>query len=95
MRPLAARQDASPAALRLAIRRTVDGVSVDTVRRKGPIGIEPFDVVLKHSTALLTSYRRSSTTAVDANWQAGQNHGVGNGTVARATGEYVAKLTMQ
>jgi hypothetical protein len=39
-------------------------VSVDTVRRKGPIGIEPFDVVLKHSTALLTSYRRSSTTAV-------------------------------
>ena len=38
---------------------------------------------------------RASNTAVDANRQAGQNHGVGNGTVARATGEYVAKLTMQ
>jgi hypothetical protein len=51
MGPLDARQDASPAALRLAIRRTPDGVLVHTVKRKGPIGVELFDVVLKHSPA--------------------------------------------
>jgi cell division inhibitor SulA/protein ImuA len=63
MRPLAARQDASPAALRLAIRPTADGVSIDIVKRKGPIGVEPFDLVLKHSPVLLNPYGRTSKSA--------------------------------
>jgi protein ImuA len=54
VRPLAARQDSSPATLRLAITPSVDGVSVDIVKRKGPIGTGPFNVVLQPSPALIS-----------------------------------------
>lgn len=63
MRPLAARHDASRAALRLAVRPVAEGVSVDIVKRKGPIGIEPFDVALKPSPILLSPHGRPSKTS--------------------------------
>jgi protein ImuA len=58
VRPLAARQDSSPATLRLAITPSVDGVSVDIVKRKGPIGAGPFNVVLQPSPALISLHGR-------------------------------------
>jgi hypothetical protein len=60
LRPIAVQQDTSPASLRLAIRPAADGVSVNIVKRKGPIGIEPFDVTLKPSPILLSPYGRST-----------------------------------
>jgi cell division inhibitor SulA/protein ImuA len=60
LRPLAVQQDASPASLRLAIRPAADGVSVNIVKRKGPVGTEPFDLALKPSPILLSPYGRSS-----------------------------------
>lgn len=63
LRPLAAQQDTSPASLRLAIRPADGGVSVNIVKRKGPIGIEPFDLTLTPSPILLSPYGRSSKPA--------------------------------
>ncbi|SAL05466.1 cell division protein [Caballeronia arationis] len=60
LRPIAAQQDASPAALRLALRPVADGVSVDIIKRKGPVGIEPFAVALKPSPILLSPHGRPS-----------------------------------
>jgi cell division inhibitor SulA/protein ImuA len=62
-RPLAVQQDTSPASLRLAIRPAADGVSVTVVKRKGPIGIEPFDLALKPSPILLSPHGRSNRPA--------------------------------
>ncbi|BBU33444.1 hypothetical protein BTHE68_71780 (plasmid) [Burkholderia sp. THE68] len=60
LRPLAAQQDASPASLRLAVRPAAEGVSIDIVKRKGPLGIEPFDVAVRPSPILLSPHGRSS-----------------------------------
>jgi protein ImuA len=59
IRPLAAQQDSSPAALRLAVRPSPVGVSVDVVKRKGPVGAGPFDVVLP-TPVLLSPFARPS-----------------------------------
>lgn len=59
VRPLAAQQDSSPATLRLAVRPSAVGVSVDVVKRKGPIGAGPFDVVLP-TPVLLSPFGRPS-----------------------------------
>lgn len=58
MRPLAAQQDSSPASLRLAIRPSADGVSIEIVKRKGPIGAGPFEVVLNPSPVLISPFGR-------------------------------------
>jgi cell division inhibitor SulA/protein ImuA len=60
LRPIAVQQDTSPASLRLAIRPAADGVSVNIVKREGPIGIEPFDVTLRPYPILLSPYARST-----------------------------------
>jgi cell division inhibitor SulA/protein ImuA len=63
MRPLAARVDSSPASLRLALQPVADGVSIDIVKLKGPIGIDPLVITLNHSPILLSPYGRSSKPA--------------------------------
>jgi cell division inhibitor SulA/protein ImuA len=60
VRPLAAQQDASSASLRLAIRPATNGVQISIVKRKGPIGVDPFDVVLEPSPILLSPHGRST-----------------------------------
>lgn len=60
LRPLAVQQDASPAALRLAVRPSARGVMIDIVKRKGPLGAEPFEVVLKNSPILFSEHGRTS-----------------------------------
>jgi cell division inhibitor SulA/protein ImuA len=60
LRPLAVQQDASPAALRLALRPSARGVMVDIVKRKGPLGIEPFEVVLNTSPILFSPHGRTN-----------------------------------
>ena len=59
LRPLTTQQDPSPAALRLALRPTATGVNVEIVKRKRPIGVEPFDVVLGPSPILFSPHGRS------------------------------------
>ncbi|WP_144106630.1 translesion DNA synthesis-associated protein ImuA [Paraburkholderia sp. BCC1886] len=58
LRPLAVQQDASPAALRIGLRPSTRGVMIDIVKRKGPLGTEPFEVVLKHSPILFSEHGR-------------------------------------
>lgn len=60
LRPLAVQQDASPAALRLALRPSRRGVTVNIVKRKGPIGKEPFEVVLGTSPVLYSEHGRTA-----------------------------------
>jgi cell division inhibitor SulA/protein ImuA len=49
-----------PASLRLAIRPATNGVQVSIVKRKRPIGVDPFDVVLELSPILLSPHGRST-----------------------------------
>jgi cell division inhibitor SulA/protein ImuA len=63
LRPLVAENDTSPAVLRLAIRPAAGGVSVDIVKRKGPVGVEPFNLALRPSPILLSPYGRSNKPA--------------------------------
>jgi len=58
VRPLASVQDASPAALRLALRPAEDGISVDVVKRKGPARTDMFAVKVLPSPVLLSPYGR-------------------------------------
>jgi len=59
LRPLAAAMDSSPATLRLAVRPTDDGVSVDVIKRKGPIRKERVVIAVAPSPILLSPYERS------------------------------------
>lgn len=59
IRPLAAQQDSSPATLRLAVRPSAEGVSVDIVKRKGPIGAGPLEVALP-TPMLISPFGRPS-----------------------------------
>jgi protein ImuA len=63
IRPLAQTQDASPAALRIALRPSKNGVLLDVIKRKGPIGAGPFEVVLP-SPVLLSPFSRSKPARV-------------------------------
>ncbi|MGF6978134.1 protein ImuA [Paraburkholderia sp. JPY465] len=63
LRPLITLHDASPAALRLALRPAVNGINVEIIKRKGPVGIEPFDLVLKPSPVLLSPHGRMTRPA--------------------------------
>jgi protein ImuA len=62
IRPLAQTQDASPAALRIAVRPSAAGVTLDIVKRKGPIGAGPFNVVLP-TPVLMSPFGRSNKPA--------------------------------
>jgi hypothetical protein len=55
IRPLAAARDASPAALRLALRPTQDGLAVDIVKRRGPPLAEPLSIPLAHACPVVSS----------------------------------------
>lgn len=58
MRPLAQAQDASPAALRLALRPARDAVSVSIIKRKGPVRNDLIEVGVAPSPILLSPHRR-------------------------------------
>jgi protein ImuA len=60
VRPLAAAQDSSPALLRLALRPSVDGLSVDIVKRRGPSRAEPLSIALQPTPILLSRHARFS-----------------------------------
>ncbi|MGF6440568.1 translesion DNA synthesis-associated protein ImuA [Paraburkholderia youngii] len=63
IRPLVTQQDASPAALRLALRPAANGINVEIIKRKGPVGVEPFNLVLKPSPVLLSPHGRTTRPA--------------------------------
>ncbi|MFM0218014.1 translesion DNA synthesis-associated protein ImuA [Paraburkholderia caledonica] len=58
VRPLAAAQDASPALLRLALKPSADGLTVDIVKRRGPSCAEPLAVGLQPTPVLLSRHAR-------------------------------------
>ncbi|PMS30315.1 translesion DNA synthesis-associated protein ImuA [Paraburkholderia rhynchosiae] len=60
VRPLAAAQDASPALLRLALKPSADGLTVDIVKRRGPSCAEPLAVALQPTPVLLSRHARVS-----------------------------------
>jgi len=59
MRPLASAPDASPASLRITIRPAEGGVSVEVIKRKGPISAHPLVIPIKPSPILLSPYPRT------------------------------------
>jgi protein ImuA len=67
VRPLAAAQDPSPALLRLALRPSAEGLTVDIVKRRGPSRAEPLSIALQPTPVLLSRHaplsRRSSAEA--------------------------------
>lgn len=58
VRSLAAAQDASPALLRLALKPSSDGLSVDIVKRRGPSCAEPLAIALQPTPVLLSRHAR-------------------------------------
>ncbi|WP_228937911.1 translesion DNA synthesis-associated protein ImuA [Paraburkholderia saeva] len=58
VRPLAAAQDSSPALLRLALRPSTDGLTVDVVKRRGPTRAEPLSIPLQPTPVLLSRHAR-------------------------------------
>jgi protein ImuA len=66
VRPLSSARDASPAALRLSLQPTEDGVLVDIIKRRGPSLPEPIAVTLEPSPILLSRHgRQRRATAPD------------------------------
>jgi len=63
IRPLASTQDASPAALRLALRPAEGGISVEVVKRKGPARTGSFSVEVQPSPVLLSPHGRPQRTS--------------------------------
>jgi protein ImuA len=60
VRPLAAAQDSSPALLRLALKPSADGLTVDIVKRRGPSRAEPLSISLQPTPVLLSRHARLS-----------------------------------
>ena len=58
VRPLATAQDSSPALLRLTLRPSADGLSVDIVKRRGPTSAAPLSISLQPSPVLFSSHAR-------------------------------------
>ena len=58
VRPLASAADASPAALRLGLRPAEGGLTVDILKRRGPIRNENVSIALQFSPILLSPYGR-------------------------------------
>jgi hypothetical protein len=61
LRPLAVAQDASPAILRPALRPTFDGMTVEIVKRRGPVGVGPLTIQLQQTPVLLSPRRRAAS----------------------------------
>jgi cell division inhibitor SulA/protein ImuA len=61
VRPLASAMDSSPATLRLGVRPAEDGVSVEVVKRKGPIRTERLTVAIQPSPILLSPFGRTKS----------------------------------
>jgi protein ImuA len=59
VRPLAVAQDASPAILRLALKAAAGGLTVEIVKRRGPVGIEPLNIQLQPTPVLLSPRGRT------------------------------------
>jgi hypothetical protein len=60
VRPPVAAQDASPALLRLALKPSSEGLTVDIVKRRGPSCTEPLAIVLQPTPVLLSRHARLS-----------------------------------
>jgi protein ImuA len=60
VRPLATAQDSSPALVRLALRPSADGLSVEIVKRRGPSRAEPLSIPLQPTPILLSRHARVS-----------------------------------
>ncbi|WP_233850164.1 translesion DNA synthesis-associated protein ImuA [Paraburkholderia sp. HD33-4] len=60
VRPLATAQDASPALLRLALRPSAEGLTIDIVKRRGPARAEPLSIPLQPTPILLSRHARLS-----------------------------------
>lgn len=60
VRPLAAAQDSSPALLRLALKPSADGLTVDIVKRRGPSRADPLSISLQPTPVLLSRHARLS-----------------------------------
>jgi hypothetical protein len=60
VRPLTTAQDASPALLRLALKPSADGLSVEIVKRRGPSRAEPLSIPLQPTPILLSRHARVS-----------------------------------
>jgi hypothetical protein len=60
LRPLAVAQDASPATLRLALRPAADGLTVEIIKRRGPVGIPPLTICLQPTPVLLSPRGRAT-----------------------------------
>ncbi|MFM0078744.1 translesion DNA synthesis-associated protein ImuA [Paraburkholderia sediminicola] len=60
VRPLAAAEESSPALLRLALRPSSDGLTVDIVKRRGPSRAEPLSIPLQPTPVLLSRHARLS-----------------------------------
>ena len=65
LRPLSAGEHASPAPLRLALRPAPAGVSVDIVKRRGPLAERPLTLALAQDAALPSTYHRSYHAPMD------------------------------
>jgi cell division inhibitor SulA/protein ImuA len=58
VRPLIALQDSSPASLRLALRPAAEGLTVEIVKRRGPIRTEPLSISLQPTPVLYSRHAR-------------------------------------
>jgi protein ImuA len=58
VRPLAAAQDSSPAALRLGVRPADGGLAVDVIKRRGPTRTDQLSIHLQPSPILLSPHGR-------------------------------------
>jgi protein ImuA len=65
LRPLSAAEHASPAPLRLALRPAPAGVSVDIVKRRGPVAERPLYLALAQDAALSLTDNRSYHASMD------------------------------
>jgi protein ImuA len=66
LRPIASAVDASPAELRLAIRPSDTGVSIDVVKRKGPALGNTIAIELRYPPSLLSKHPRARRTQQQA-----------------------------
>ena len=58
VRPLVAIQESSPASLRLALRPAAEGLTVEIVKRRGPIRTEPLSISLQPTPVLYSRHAR-------------------------------------
>jgi protein ImuA len=65
LRPLSAAEHASPAPLRLALRPALAGVTVDIVKRRGPLAERPLYLALAQDAALSLTHPRTYHAPVD------------------------------